>query len=62
MGSEDDREGVVTDAEASAEARRQQGAAPTSTPGPRYAIRVEGHLDAHWSEWLEGMTLTQPES
>jgi hypothetical protein len=31
-------------------------------PGPdtpcHYAIRVEGHLDAHWSEWLEGMTLT----
>jgi hypothetical protein len=34
-------------------------------PGPlssyRYAIRVEGHLDAHWSEWLGGMTLTHEE-
>jgi hypothetical protein len=30
------------------------------TPSPRYqyAIRVEGLLDAHWSEWLEGMTIT----
>jgi hypothetical protein len=61
MGSEGDREGVVTDAEASAEARRQQGAAPASSPGTQYAIRVEGHLDAHWSEWLEGMTLTHEE-
>ena len=35
-------------------------------PGPdtpcQYAIRVEGHLDAHWSEWLEGMTITHEES
>ena len=27
----------------------------------RYAIRVEGHLDVHWSEWLEGMTITHEE-
>jgi hypothetical protein len=27
----------------------------------QYAIRVEGHLDAHWSEWLEGMTITREE-
>ena len=27
----------------------------------RYAIRVEGHLDVHWSEWLEGMTITREE-
>jgi hypothetical protein len=33
-------------------------AAPVSSPGCRYAIRVEGLLDAHWSEWLEGMALT----
>jgi hypothetical protein len=58
MGSKGDREGAVTDAEASAGARRQQGAAPGSSPGSRYAIRVEGLLDAYWSEWLEGMTLT----
>jgi hypothetical protein len=29
-----------------------------STSGARYAVRVQGHLDAHWSEWLEGMTIT----
>jgi hypothetical protein len=28
----------------------------------RYAVRVQGHLDAHWSEWLEGMTITHEES
>src|SRR5437879_1253877 len=28
-----------------------------SSPGVRYAIRVQGHLDAHWSEWLDGMSL-----
>jgi hypothetical protein len=27
----------------------------------RYAIRVVGHLDAHWSEWLEGMSITHEE-
>jgi hypothetical protein len=27
----------------------------------RYAIRVQGHLDLHWSEWLAGMTITHEE-
>ena len=27
----------------------------------RYAIRVQGHLDPHWSEWMEGMTITHEE-
>ena len=31
--------------------------APVSFAGTRYAIRVQGHLDAHWSEWLGGMAL-----
>jgi hypothetical protein len=62
MGSEDDGKGGVTDAEASSEARRQQGTAPGPSPGCRYAIRVEGHLDSHWSDWLEGMTITLEES
>jgi hypothetical protein len=35
--------------------------APASSPGCRYAIRIEGLLDVHWSEWLEGMTLTHEE-
>jgi hypothetical protein len=34
---------------------------PASPSGSCYAIRVDGHLDAHWSEWLEGMTLTHEE-
>ena len=31
---------------------------PASAPGSGYAIRVEGLLDAHWSQWLEEMTIT----
>ena len=25
--------------------------------GGRYEIKVEGHLDEHWSEWLGGLTI-----
>jgi hypothetical protein len=25
----------------------------------RYELRVEGHLDAHWSAWFGGLTLTR---
>src|SRR3954466_11320584 len=32
-----------------------------STDCYRYAIRVQGHLDAYWSEWLGGMTITHEE-
>jgi hypothetical protein len=42
MGTEGDREGPKQ----------------TSSPLCRYAIRVEGHLGAHWSEWLERMMIT----
>ncbi len=24
-----------------------------------YKIKIQGHLDTHWSEWLYGMTITQ---
>jgi hypothetical protein len=24
-----------------------------------YRIRINGHLDAFWSDWLEGLTITQ---
>jgi len=38
---------------------------PKNSPDPgrayRYAIRVESHIDAHWSAWLEGMTITHEE-
>jgi hypothetical protein len=47
MGSEGDQKG--------------RAVAPAFSRGYRHAIRVEGHLDAHWSEWLEGMTLTHEE-
>jgi hypothetical protein len=61
MGSEGDQEEVVTAAEVSPS--RWPGASaevttPASAPGSGYAIRVEGLLDAHWSQWLEGMTIT----
>jgi hypothetical protein len=29
-----------------------------SSPGSRYVIQVQGHMDLHWSEWLQGMTMT----
>jgi hypothetical protein len=47
MGSDGDRVGPAP--------------APGSIAGCRYAIRVEGLMDAHWSEWLDGMTLTHEE-
>lgn len=40
---------------------RAQGGAPGPTPGCRYAIRVDGLLDAHWSQWLDGMAITHEE-
>ena len=47
MGSGDDGKGIQP--------------AAASTEGIQYAIRVRGHLDAHWSEWLDGMTITHEE-
>jgi hypothetical protein len=26
-----------------------------------YCIRVKGHLDSHWSEWFDGLTITPVE-
>ncbi len=23
-----------------------------------YRIRIKGHLDSHWSEWFDGLTIT----
>jgi hypothetical protein len=54
MGSDVDRPG-------SESGNEPQGAAPGSTPGCRYAIRVEGLLDDHWSQWLDGMTMAHEE-
>jgi len=41
--------------------RDQPEPAQASTDSYRYAIRVQGHLDAYWSEWLDGMTITHEE-
>jgi hypothetical protein len=27
-----------------------------------YEIRVQGHLDQHWSEWFEGLAITYDEN
>ena len=35
---------------------RTMNTAPTT-----YAIRVEGHLDDHWSGWLGGLEMTRDE-
>ena len=34
--------------------------APSARPheGGRYEIRLTGHLDARWSGWFDGLTLT----
>ena len=29
------------------------------TEGGSYEIRLKGHLDARWTDWFEGLTLTQ---
>lgn len=32
---------------------------PLDSPSPtRYDIRVEGHLDQHWSAWFGGLTVS----
>ena len=28
----------------------------------RYEIRVKGHLDQRWSEWFDGMTITNEDN
>ncbi len=28
----------------------------------RYEIRMKGHLDQRWSEWFDGMTITNEEN
>ena len=32
------------------------------TAPEQYSIRIEGHLSMNWSDWFEGMTITQTES
>lgn len=32
---------------------------PDRSEGGRYAIRLTGHLDAHWTTWFDGLTLSR---
>jgi hypothetical protein len=41
--------------------RPESASAPGTPLGLRYAIRVEGLLDNHWSQWLDGMTIRHEE-
>jgi hypothetical protein len=41
--------------------RPASASAPGTPLGVRYAIRVEGLLDDHWSQWLDGMTISHEE-
>ncbi len=36
----------------------EQSNTPGVQPLGRYAIRVKGHLNQRWADWLEGLTLT----
>ncbi len=28
----------------------------------RYEIRIKGHLDNHWADWFEGLTITREDN
>ena len=43
------------------DSRAKNQPAVAASDSYRYAIRVQGHLDLHWSEWLAGMTITHEE-
>lgn len=34
---------------------------PNHTHPSIYRIRVKGHLDCEWTDWFEGLTITQEE-
>ncbi|MEO7061995.1 MAG: hypothetical protein ABI083_19950 [Lapillicoccus sp.] len=34
---------------------------PAPLPPSTYELRIDGHLDQHWSAWFDGLTLTQDE-
>lgn len=40
----------------------EQSSAESSSPVPRYEIRVQGHLDVSWSEWFHGLKVTPQEN
>jgi hypothetical protein len=36
-----------------------QTPAPDRSEAERYEIRLTGHLDAHWTDWFDGLAVTQ---
>ena len=34
---------------------------PDPLPPTVYQIRIKGHLDSQWTDWFEGLTITQEE-
>ncbi len=36
----------------------EQSDTPGVQPSGRYAIRLKGHLDQRWTDWLEGLIFT----
>jgi hypothetical protein len=36
----------------------QRTPTPHSLEAGRYEIRLTGHLDAHWTEWFDGLTVS----
>jgi hypothetical protein len=51
------------DEQAEKEGQRSDPRQPVPTGGDacRYAIRVQGHLDPEWSDWLGGMSIAHEE-
>ena len=39
--------------------RTTDGAPRRYSEFQRYEIRLQGHLDARWADWLDGLTLTR---
>jgi len=35
---------------------------PNSSQPTIYKIRIKGHLDPQWTDWFEGLTITQEEN
>ena len=39
--------------------RTPDGSLERRSEAQRYEIRVQGHLDARWADWVDGLTLTR---
>jgi len=58
--TEGDHKPVVSDSNANSETERKGQAPPEGQEF--YEIKVKGHLDEHWSEWFNGLTVSHDES